>query len=308
MRPQSGDSSPATMRRIVDLPEPDGPRKVKNSPWSIVSEKSSAVTVVPKSLADPQQFDLRLPLMRDATGSAGEECDAHRLQHGVESHAGEIGTLVQFELPARLQFLQQRRDLRGQIGHMHEAAQQARPALARHVEHGVHRGVAEVGAGGAGQTRRNALRPQRLRDCAQRQRGGDAVGTVGVEGSSRARRPVSSGISKSARLSAMRSSRIIGSPGQSPRQSTMSGAWCSISATSSRGAASRLTGSSSADGLHGAESVPSIERASSAAGLMPRPPYGSKPVTNAFTIVQASDARLCPRPRASASHRLSHRA
>src|SRR3712207_5968934 len=49
-RPESGRSRPATMRRIDDLPEPLGPRKVKNSPGAISSEKSLAATAPPNRL------------------------------------------------------------------------------------------------------------------------------------------------------------------------------------------------------------------------------------------------------------------
>ena len=49
-RPESGFASPAMMRSVDDLPEPLGPRKVKNSPLSISRQSSSATTVRSKRL------------------------------------------------------------------------------------------------------------------------------------------------------------------------------------------------------------------------------------------------------------------
>src|SRR5207237_6470076 len=42
-------SSPATMRSSVDLPQPDGPTRTRNSPSPISSETSSTATTPPKS-------------------------------------------------------------------------------------------------------------------------------------------------------------------------------------------------------------------------------------------------------------------
>src|SRR5437773_9058465 len=47
MRPRVGFSSPATHRRAVVLPHPDGPTRIRNSPSAIWSERSSRATVPP---------------------------------------------------------------------------------------------------------------------------------------------------------------------------------------------------------------------------------------------------------------------
>src|SRR5712671_306227 len=48
--PVSGDSSPAMIRRVVVLPQPDGPSKPKNSPRSTAIETSATAAVAPKRL------------------------------------------------------------------------------------------------------------------------------------------------------------------------------------------------------------------------------------------------------------------
>src|SRR5664279_952346 len=48
MLPCDGDSKPASMRKIVVLPQPEGPRKVMNSPFSTEMEKSLTATWLPK--------------------------------------------------------------------------------------------------------------------------------------------------------------------------------------------------------------------------------------------------------------------
>jgi len=44
MRPPSGATKPATMRRVVDLPQPDGPSREKNSPEAILRLTSDTAT------------------------------------------------------------------------------------------------------------------------------------------------------------------------------------------------------------------------------------------------------------------------
>src|SRR3990170_3035801 len=46
--PRSRSQKPATMRRSVVLPQPDGPRRVKNSPSRTASETSSMARTLPK--------------------------------------------------------------------------------------------------------------------------------------------------------------------------------------------------------------------------------------------------------------------
>ena len=45
--PDVGFSSPATIRRAVVLPHPDGPTKTMNSPSAIASDRSSTATTSP---------------------------------------------------------------------------------------------------------------------------------------------------------------------------------------------------------------------------------------------------------------------
>ena len=48
MRPSVGWRKPAIMRRIVVLPQPDGPRIEKNSPASTANDTSPTARVAPK--------------------------------------------------------------------------------------------------------------------------------------------------------------------------------------------------------------------------------------------------------------------
>ncbi len=47
MAPVSGNSKPATMRSVVVLPQPEGPRKDTNSPLSIARLKSRTTWLAP---------------------------------------------------------------------------------------------------------------------------------------------------------------------------------------------------------------------------------------------------------------------
>ena len=48
MRPLVGSSKPASMRISVVLPQPEGPRRQKNSPRKMSRERSSTATASPK--------------------------------------------------------------------------------------------------------------------------------------------------------------------------------------------------------------------------------------------------------------------
>ena len=48
--PTVGSSSPATIRSVVVLPQPDGPSRAKNDPFGTVRVRSSTALNVPKSL------------------------------------------------------------------------------------------------------------------------------------------------------------------------------------------------------------------------------------------------------------------
>src|SRR5262245_58136393 len=50
MRPEVGGMKPVTMRMVVDLPAPFGPRKPSTSPRSTVKEMSSTARLAPKVL------------------------------------------------------------------------------------------------------------------------------------------------------------------------------------------------------------------------------------------------------------------
>ena len=53
MRPRVGRSSPATIRSVVVLPQPDGPSSAKNEPRGTVSVTSSTATNEPNTLVTP---------------------------------------------------------------------------------------------------------------------------------------------------------------------------------------------------------------------------------------------------------------
>ena len=48
MRPEVGSSRPAIMRRVVVLPQPDGPSRTKNSPFSTTKLESLTAAKSPK--------------------------------------------------------------------------------------------------------------------------------------------------------------------------------------------------------------------------------------------------------------------
>ncbi|SKG36378.1 Uncharacterised protein [Mycobacteroides abscessus subsp. abscessus] len=47
IRPEVGLMNPAIIRRVVDLPHPEGPSRVKNSPSAMVSDSLSTDGVEP---------------------------------------------------------------------------------------------------------------------------------------------------------------------------------------------------------------------------------------------------------------------
>ena len=57
MLPEVGVSNPATIRRIVVLPQPDGPSKETNSPLSMPRFTVLTTWVAPKDLVDAGQFE-----------------------------------------------------------------------------------------------------------------------------------------------------------------------------------------------------------------------------------------------------------
>ena len=55
-------SSPAIIRSAVDFPQPDGPTRIRNSPSSTVSDRSSTATAPPgKTFVTPSNATFVIP-------------------------------------------------------------------------------------------------------------------------------------------------------------------------------------------------------------------------------------------------------
>src|SRR6516225_2059311 len=126
IRPASGSTRPAIMRRMVDLPEPLGPRKVKNSPRSTVSDSRSAVTVLPNRLVRRSNTRIVSDIVR-ASRLAGDpdgrgNHDFHCADAGRKLHRGHVGALVELEQRLFSGASDKVGDLAGQVGNMNEAA------------------------------------------------------------------------------------------------------------------------------------------------------------------------------------------
>src|SRR5215475_11695420 len=81
MRPEVGSSRPAIMRSVVVLPQPEGPSRTKNSPFSTTKLESLTAAKSPKLLC---RFSTRISaivLLRELTDD-----DEH---HGARQHDGE---------------------------------------------------------------------------------------------------------------------------------------------------------------------------------------------------------------------------
>ena len=61
-RPALGASSPARMRSVVDLPEPEGPSRAKNSPGSITRSRPFSAATAPWLLRISSKLDLPAPV------------------------------------------------------------------------------------------------------------------------------------------------------------------------------------------------------------------------------------------------------
>src|ERR1700680_4394535 len=79
MRPAELRSSPATMRSVVVLPQPDGPSSVTNSPDSTVRLKRSTATTAPNAQ------------LTSSITSAGIDAPARQPASRRRSAPGEIG-------------------------------------------------------------------------------------------------------------------------------------------------------------------------------------------------------------------------
>src|SRR5437879_2315405 len=74
MVPLVGKSSPATMRNVVVLPQPDGPSRLTNSPSAISRSRSRTAASAPNSL---QSLLMETPAIGLAFDSAGGETAGH---------------------------------------------------------------------------------------------------------------------------------------------------------------------------------------------------------------------------------------
>src|SRR6266545_3227652 len=96
--PVSGPSSPAMIRRSVDLPDPLGPRSAVREPPSTSRETSSTATKSPKrldTLRTRMDMALRRLLPGADRGHCDEDDDRHDRQHDRDCvRAGEIKALV----------------------------------------------------------------------------------------------------------------------------------------------------------------------------------------------------------------------
>src|SRR5258705_12149981 len=63
-RPAAGSSRPAVMRKVVVLPQPEGPRMTKNTPWSTVKSTPLTAANVPNDLATPSSLISAMALIR----------------------------------------------------------------------------------------------------------------------------------------------------------------------------------------------------------------------------------------------------
>src|SRR3954452_18177871 len=80
-RPVSGRSKPAMIRSVVVLPEPEGPRSVKNSPSPTVRSTSSTATTSP--------YVLRIPSTRTSAAKAALEDVEAALELVVANRKGD---------------------------------------------------------------------------------------------------------------------------------------------------------------------------------------------------------------------------
>src|SRR6476620_6765999 len=82
-----GSSSPAIMRTVVVLPQPDGPSSVNNSP-------SAAVSVAPSTAASAPKLFERLSSAMSGTAYSLASADAEHLLQLFEEEVGLIELLV----------------------------------------------------------------------------------------------------------------------------------------------------------------------------------------------------------------------
>src|ERR1700682_2731623 len=79
IRPYEGRSSPASIRSVVVLPQPEGPTRTMNSPASTVRFRSSTAVSPPKSLCTPS--NLTSVSISAAHRATEVECPAEVARH-----------------------------------------------------------------------------------------------------------------------------------------------------------------------------------------------------------------------------------
>src|SRR5689334_993700 len=72
MVPAVGDSSPAIMRSVVVLPQPDGPRRTTNSPLWICRSSAATATVPPNRFSMPRSWICASAITLRQVGGDGE--------------------------------------------------------------------------------------------------------------------------------------------------------------------------------------------------------------------------------------------
>src|SRR5882672_9812990 len=88
MRPEVGNSNPAIMRKVVVLPQPDGPSRQKNSPSRTVKVESCTATKSAKALCRRSTRISAMSLLGEL-GDDREQRDTGQRRHerpGVERH------------------------------------------------------------------------------------------------------------------------------------------------------------------------------------------------------------------------------
>src|SRR5437899_2743756 len=106
MRPYEGRSSPASMRSVVVLPQPDGPTRTMNSPASRERFKSSTAVSAPKILWTPSNLtsaSMSAP-HRAAEAERAAEISGHEQvqdDHREREQQREHGQVAELEKPVR---------------------------------------------------------------------------------------------------------------------------------------------------------------------------------------------------------------
>src|SRR5438128_727392 len=86
--PEEGSSSPAIMRRVVVLPQPEGPSKTKKSPSPMVNEEERTAVKSPKRFCKCSSRISAMALLREV---AGDE----KAQGPGQDHDERVGVQVE---------------------------------------------------------------------------------------------------------------------------------------------------------------------------------------------------------------------